>query len=206
MLIELGGWNLLFFFSSQRSVCPWVKQATVSDLLLEGNSLGLVVWFLELFSQFVWNCTGYVILFVEYSYWLCVIVEWLKLEGIFKTISSLLPWAGCCPPPQAAQHPIQPGFESLQGWDICSFSGQSVPVTCLCKAPWGCPDCRCYATHLIFSEWALVSSICSLTATRSMCFGFTGRRLWDNIKRLPKPVPVSCQRQGKQFLYPSKHI
>jgi len=37
-------------------------------------------------------------------------------------------WAGCHPPDQAAQHPIQPSPEHLQGWGICSFSGQPMPA------------------------------------------------------------------------------
>lgn len=44
------------------------------------------------------------------------IIEWLRLEGTLKpTQSNPLLWAGCHPPYQAAQYPIQPGFEHLQG-------------------------------------------------------------------------------------------
>jgi len=35
-----------------------------------------------------------------------------ELEGT----SGDLPWAGCPPPTQAAQGPVQPGLEHLQGW------------------------------------------------------------------------------------------
>ena len=39
-----------------------------------------------------------------------------------------LPWARLPPPVQAAQGPIQPGLEHLQGQSIHSFSGQPMPV------------------------------------------------------------------------------
>jgi len=35
---------------------------------------------------------------------------------------------GYCPPAQAAQGPIQPGLEHLQGWGVHSFSEQPIPV------------------------------------------------------------------------------
>jgi len=35
---------------------------------------------------------------------------------------------GCHTVDQAAQGPIQPGFECLQGWSICNLSGQPVPL------------------------------------------------------------------------------
>ena len=50
----------------------------------------------------------------------------LGLEGITK-ITQLQPpryGQGCHPPAQAAQGPIQPGLECLQGWGTHSFSGQ----------------------------------------------------------------------------------
>lgn len=42
-------------------------------------------------------------------------------------IPSLLLWAGCPPPSQAAQNPIQPGPELLQGW------GTTVSLSSLCQ-------------------------------------------------------------------------
>jgi len=38
-----------------------------------------------------------------------------------------MPWVGCNPPAEAAQGPIQPGLELLQGWGTHIFSGQPVP-------------------------------------------------------------------------------
>jgi len=52
-------------------------------------------------------------------------MECLGLEGTLKlTQFQLLPWAGCPPPAQTAQGPVQPGLECLQGWGIHSCSGQ----------------------------------------------------------------------------------
>ena len=56
------------------------------------------------------------------------ITEWFGLEGTFHSVSILCLKQGCHPPEQAAQGPIQPGFEHLYGWGIHSFSGQPVPV------------------------------------------------------------------------------
>ena len=42
---------------------------------------------------------------------------------------SPLPWAGCPPPDQAAQGPIQPGLGYLQGCDRHSSPGQPVSVS-----------------------------------------------------------------------------
>ena len=51
-----------------------------------------------------------------------MITEWFGLEGTLKTIPfNPLLWAGCHPPDQAAQNPIQPGLERLQGWSIHNF-------------------------------------------------------------------------------------
>jgi len=44
-----------------------------------------------------------------------------------SSISNPLPWAGWPPSDQAAQEPIQSGFEYLQRWGIHGLSGQSVP-------------------------------------------------------------------------------
>jgi len=43
-----------------------------------------------------------------------------------------------CHPPsdQAAQGPIQPGLEHIQGWSIHSFFGQLVPVPHYFHNPW----------------------------------------------------------------------
>jgi len=43
-------------------------------------------------------------------------------------VPPLLPWAGTPPLDQAAESPIHPGLEHLQGWGIHSFSGQPMPV------------------------------------------------------------------------------
>ena len=56
-----------------------------------------------------------------------VCIEWLGLEGtpkIQRPSSNPLPWAGCHPLDQAAQGPIQPGLEHLQGWGIHNHSRQ----------------------------------------------------------------------------------
>jgi len=62
------------------------------------------------------------------------IIEWLGLEGTSRIIK-LQPL--CCVQgcqlshlilDQAAQGPIQPGREHLQGWGIHSLSGQPVPT------------------------------------------------------------------------------
>mgnify|MGYP001852764137 CR=1 FL=1 len=49
-------------------------------------------------------------------------IDWLKLEQTFK--DHLVPnphfGQGCHPPVQAAQGPIHPGFERLQGWGVLS--------------------------------------------------------------------------------------
>ena len=59
-------------------------------LLVWQTANGLVLRAL-LTVVFVWNCIGYVILFAESSCWPCVIVEWLKLEGILKPTHSRTP-------------------------------------------------------------------------------------------------------------------
>jgi len=41
---------------------------------------------------------------------------------------------GCPPPDQAAQGPIQPGLELLQGWGIHNFFGQPVHGSYHCTA------------------------------------------------------------------------
>ena len=52
------------------------------------------------------------------------IVEWLRLEGTLKlTQSHLMPWAGLPPSSSAAQGPIQPGLECLQGWGTTASLG-----------------------------------------------------------------------------------
>ena len=58
------------------------------------------------------------------------IIEWPRLEGTSR-ITKLQPachMQGHQPPHfipgQAAQGPIQPGLEHLQGWSICRLSGQ----------------------------------------------------------------------------------
>jgi len=43
-------------------------------------------------------------------------------ESLRSFISISMPWAGFYPPDQAAQGPIQPGLEHLQGWGVHSFS------------------------------------------------------------------------------------
>jgi len=55
------------------------------------------------------------------------VIEWLRLKDTLKPTYPLL-WVGCLPPDQAAQDPIQPGSEHLQGWGTHNFSEQSVPV------------------------------------------------------------------------------
>ena len=50
------------------------------------------------------------------------ITEWLRLEGIVKIRSNLLPWGWV--PPISSGCPIQPDLEHLQGWGNHSFSGQ----------------------------------------------------------------------------------
>ena len=68
------------------------------------------------------------------SYKLHRIIEWLGLQGTSRIIELQPP---CCrqglQPPylildQAAQGPIQPGLEHLQGRSIHSLSGQPVPA------------------------------------------------------------------------------
>ena len=57
---------------------------------------------------------------------LSLITEWLRLERTLN-ITELQPQCrgqSCRPPDQAAQGPIQPGLECLQGWGILSSSGQ----------------------------------------------------------------------------------
>ena len=58
------------------------------------------------------------------------IIEWLELERALKIIwfRSRCRGQGCYPLYQAAQGPIQYGFDCLQGWYIHSFSGLPVPV------------------------------------------------------------------------------
>jgi len=47
------------------------------------------------------------------------VIEQFVLEGTLQTtLPQHLLWAGCHPPDQAAQGPIQPGLGHLQGWDI----------------------------------------------------------------------------------------
>ena len=59
-----------------------------------------------------------------------ILVEWLGMEGTSRIIKLQPPCyrQGCQPPhfilDQAAQGPIQPGLEHLQGWGIHSLSGQ----------------------------------------------------------------------------------
>jgi len=54
------------------------------------------------------------------------IAEWLRLEGNLKlTQPQPLPWVGCPLPAQAAQGPIQPGPEHLQGWGTHTPLGSS---------------------------------------------------------------------------------
>jgi len=44
-------------------------------------------------------------------------------------IPNCMPWADCLPWDQAAQHPIQPGLEQLQGWGIHSSLGSSASAS-----------------------------------------------------------------------------
>ena len=57
-------------------------------------------------------------------------IEWFKSEGTFKGYLVQLPWIkqGYLQLDQAAQSPIQPDLECLQGWGIHHLSGQTVPV------------------------------------------------------------------------------
>ena len=51
-----------------------------------------------------------------------------------------VPWAGCPPPSQAAQGPIQPSYRHPQGWGTA--------------APWGwCFACPTLSPMLVFSTW-----------------------------------------------------
>ena len=62
------------------------------------------------------------------------IIEWLGLEGTSSIIKLQPPHhRQSCQTPhlildQAAQGPLQPGLERLQGWGIHSLSGQPVPA------------------------------------------------------------------------------
>ena len=52
------------------------------------------------------------------------IIEWLRLEGTLKPPQSHpVPWAGLPPSSSAAQGPIQPGIEHLQGWGTTASLG-----------------------------------------------------------------------------------
>lgn len=57
--------------------------------------------------------------------------QWFVLEGALRIIQFHTPMTsqGCHPLHQAAQGPIQPGLEPLQGWGILNFSGHPVPVS-----------------------------------------------------------------------------
>jgi len=62
------------------------------------------------------------------------ITEWHALQGTSRIMKLQLPChrQGRQPPrtvlDQAAQDPIQPGLEHLQGWGIHNLSGQPVPA------------------------------------------------------------------------------
>jgi len=58
------------------------------------------------------------------------ITEWFALKWILKpTQPRPLPWAGCPLPAQAAQGPIHPGPEHLQGWGTHSSMGSCARVS-----------------------------------------------------------------------------
>ena len=51
-------------------------------------------------------------------------IQWLGLEGTSEpTQSHPVPWAGLPPTSSAAQGPIQPGLEHLQGWGTTASLG-----------------------------------------------------------------------------------
>jgi len=49
-------------------------------------------------------------------------------QNIIQLVAIPVQWESYYPPDQAAQDPIQPVHEHLQGWGIHSFSGEPVPV------------------------------------------------------------------------------
>ncbi len=54
------------------------------------------------------------------------VLGWKGLQSPFSP--KPLSWAGLLLPAQAAQGPIQPGLEHLQGWGTHNLSGQTVPL------------------------------------------------------------------------------
>ena len=58
------------------------------------------------------------------------IMQWLRLEGTLKSTWFQAPshGQGCLPPDQAAQDPIHPDLECLQGWGTQNVFGQPVPL------------------------------------------------------------------------------
>ena len=60
------------------------------------------------------------------------ITGWLGLEGPSKpTQPHPLPWAGLPPTSSAAQGPIQPGLERLQGWGTTASLGSCAGASLL---------------------------------------------------------------------------
>ena len=61
------------------------------------------------------------------------ITSWLGLEETLKsTPTHPMPWAGLPPSSSAAQGPIQPGLERLQGWGTTASLGSCASASLLC--------------------------------------------------------------------------
>jgi len=103
----------------------------------------------------------------------------LGLEGITK-ITQLQPpcyGQGCHPPAQAAQGPIQPGLEHLQGWGTHSFSGQLCHrlITLWVKKFLLAPDLNISSFSFIFFPLVLSPAVCDLSnpvILRLLCLYF----------------------------------
>jgi len=89
----------------------------------------------------------------------------LGLEGTLKPIHfNPEPRVGCPPSAQAAQGPIQPGLQHLQGWG----THNSVPFLCrglqawLQHCRWGQMRAELFEQSSVFGVWILASKLVEL--------------------------------------------
>jgi len=76
------------------------------------------------------------------------------MDWVGRDIEILTPCHGQChhPPAQAAQGPIQPGLEHLQGWGTHNFSGQTLPgPRCPLTANLNLPSFSLKTFHFVLS-------------------------------------------------------
>ena len=117
--------------------------------------------------------------------------EWFELEGPSKpTQPHPVPWAGLPPTSAAAQGPIQPGLERLQGWGTTASLGSCASASLPCEK--SAESVQTQQHNTLQGTESLLGNGCTHSLTHYANTSMWGSATHDSLPIVPYAAPAQC--------------